>query len=142
MVEGPAGATVLSAKAMGWKWPAWHTFYSRQGLKIDIRETCPKDVEAMARTDATDCAWERWVEADEKRSCLGPKPLIEPAKRWLKKRGNGPGGKAARQAVTGGQWTQARYHARGKAEHPYYLACLAKWGSSARRRTAPRSSLP
>ena len=48
-VNGPAGSCVMVAKEIGWRWPAWHTFLSREGQRMDMRHTCPMDVAAMAK---------------------------------------------------------------------------------------------
>ena len=34
-VEGPAGASLMSAKAIGWTWPAWHTFLNKEKQRMD-----------------------------------------------------------------------------------------------------------
>jgi hypothetical protein len=124
-VEGPAGATRMQVVATEWKWPAWHTFISREGQHIDVRAVCPQDVKAMAMRDAENVAWAEWTQTDDKRS-LGPAPLIEPVQRWAKKHRVGPGPATAAQAFTVGMWTQDKAHAKGVlgAEVDSCLACL------------------
>ena len=69
---------------------------------LDIREACPKGVEAMALRHAEAKSSERWVAASPCRASLGHGTLLEPVQRWFKKKKVGPGVAAAAQAVAGG----------------------------------------
>ena len=108
-----------------WTWPAWHTFRSRDGLLMDVRMVCPRDVLAMALKGSKRAALEAWVAADGARAELHPAPFLEPLVRWLRKRRWTSGKAAAEQAVTTGQWTQAIALERGLVSHPHCMACLA-----------------
>jgi hypothetical protein len=123
-VNGFAGSCVMVAKEKGWRRPAWHTFLSREGQRMDMRHTCPMDVVAMAKKDAEARTWYKWAQADEKRATLAPGPLLEPVERWFRRRKKGKGAMAAAQAVAAGLWTQAKSHSRGLAENPFCVACL------------------
>ena len=61
---GPASAVMLSLEGVGWAWPAWHTFISRQGFQNDLRQTCPYDVRSMFRFDVDLAIWEKWCVDD------------------------------------------------------------------------------
>ena len=97
-VEGPEGAIAITIRTLKWKWPAWHTFITGSGLKIDIRETCPADVRAMARQDSEDAMWGRWT-AEPGNEHLAPRPFIEPIQRWFAKKGWDRGTATAAHAV-------------------------------------------
>jgi hypothetical protein len=49
LVQGPAATCLAIAREMGWAWPAWHSFITREKILIDMRVTCPRDLAAMAR---------------------------------------------------------------------------------------------
>jgi ribonuclease HI len=125
LVEGPAGATRMQTASIGWKWPAWHTLRSKEGLLIDLRICCPQDVKAMAVRDAETVAWEGWTKAEDKRS-LAPAPLTEPVQRWAKRHKFGPGPATAALAFTAGMWTQHKAHAKQipGVESDSCLVCL------------------
>ena len=114
----------MTAKELGWKWLAWQTFLSRDGLKVDVRTTCPMDVAAMAKKDAEAATWEKWVQADERRAVFAPGPLIEPVERWFRRPRRGKGAPAAAQAVAAGLWPQERCQKRWIANSPFCLECL------------------
>jgi hypothetical protein len=124
-VVGPASTIVAMIKEIQWTWPAWHTFRSREGLMMDMRTTCPRDVTAMALMDSKRVALEAWVAGDPARAELHPVPLLEPLVRWFRARRGMGNAAAAAQAVTGGHWTQALAHERGLVDHPYCMACLS-----------------
>ncbi len=71
-VVGLASTIVAMIKEIQWTWPAWHTFRSREGLMMDMRATCPRDVTAMAIKDSKRVALEAWVAADPGRAELHP----------------------------------------------------------------------
>ena len=125
-IAGPASSCLMQARELEWTWPAWHTFITRDGLKIDVRIVCPRDVEAMARKDCEAVTWATWVQAKVARAPLAPAPLLEPVQRWFRGKKWGPGPAAAAQAVTAGLWTQSKAFQHGVAEHPNCLACLAR----------------
>ena len=54
-VKGPAGAVRCAMQQLGWIWPAAHILVSHCGRQMNLREVCPKDVEAMAKRDAGRC---------------------------------------------------------------------------------------
>ena len=57
-VVGPAGATIMSLRRARWTWPAWHTYVTRGGFELDMREVCPQDVAATLQEDLD---WEMWA---------------------------------------------------------------------------------
>ena len=79
---------------------------------------------AMAKKEAEEATWEKWVQVDEKRATLAPGPLLEPVERWFRRRKKGKGALAAAHAVAAGLWTQAKSHGRGLTESPFCVACL------------------
>lgn len=109
-VIGPTSATILQSAMCGWGWPVWHTFTSAEGLVMDMRKTCPRDIAEMAKRDFENLQWQAWIAADSDRASLGPAPMMEPVARWFKKRKCGPGGATAAQAVAAGMWTQQKAH--------------------------------
>ena len=46
-VRGPAGAVMCETRALGIKWPHWHTLIFEGEVRIDMRYVCPKDVKKM-----------------------------------------------------------------------------------------------
>ena len=67
-VRGPAGATIMSIRRAGWKWPAWHTFISAEGWKLNLKEKCPQDVAQMLRRDLDRQVWRNWCEEQPERA--------------------------------------------------------------------------
>jgi hypothetical protein len=127
-VVGPASACIMQCKGFGWTWPAWHTFVTRAGLHIDMREICPLDVKDMVVKDLEAHVWATWTKADETRKRLHPAPLVEPVQRWFKKHRFGVGPAVAAQAVAAGLWTQqkANMHGVAGAENADCQACLKR----------------
>jgi len=119
-VRGPAGATFMTLRRLGWSWPAWHAFRTREGVVLDLRETCPMDVGLAAKNAAELQVWRAWV-AKPGRARLAPRPFLEPVRaqlaaksaEWTPRLRN-----AARQLVIGGSWTQARLQEIAAVDSP------------------------
>ncbi|CAK0855220.1 unnamed protein product, partial [Prorocentrum cordatum] len=105
---GPAFSCVLAARRLGWTWPSWRTFVSREGHIIDLAAVCPRDVQAMAERDAELQQWEalqKWFRRWQRRWCAGAS--------------------AAARSVSAGAWTQSRAWQAGAATLPWCQLCLA-----------------
>ena len=129
-VRGPAGATIMSLRRAGWKWPAWNLMLSRAGLKVQLQEMCPKDVEATIRQDFLDEQWVEWI-AQPKFAPLAPRPFIEPLCQTLREKRASEGGKAkniVRSIVVSGATTQQVLFNRELQEHYACRACLRAVG--------------
>ena len=46
-VRGPPGAVMCEVRDLGMKWSCWHSLVLGDGIKIDTRCGCPKDVKKM-----------------------------------------------------------------------------------------------
>lgn len=125
-VKGPAGATVMVLRELGWAWPQWHTFSTRQGFQLRLSEVCPADVKAMVLLDSDAAMWASWT-ADPEYASLAPRPLIEPIAQFAAARTKGECNAAHRAAVNsvvqGGMWTQARLHESGAAGEAHCQLC-------------------
>ena len=101
----------MAMRQLGWTWPRFDCFITRQGLQLWLQDVCPEDVKAMARLDSDAAMWERWTAAEEY-ATLAPRPLVEPVARLLAAcPGNGWTAQH-RNAVSGmvqsAHWTQSR----------------------------------
>ena len=76
-VTGPAGACILTARRIGWTWPAFNVFVDRSGRHINLRNVCPQDVRAMVLLDSDAALWDKWTKQPQWAS-LAPRPCIEP----------------------------------------------------------------
>ncbi|CAK0875010.1 unnamed protein product [Prorocentrum cordatum] len=77
-LRGPASSVILTAREIGWTWPAWDTFITREGIHINVLQVCQRDVLAQANWDAKREQWARWIAADGERASLTAMPFIEP----------------------------------------------------------------
>ena len=62
-VKGLAAATWMSCRRIGWGWPAYSCFSSREGLLIRLDGTCPLDVKAVLLRDGERALLARLVQA-------------------------------------------------------------------------------
>ncbi|CAK0816831.1 unnamed protein product, partial [Prorocentrum cordatum] len=127
-LAGPASTCILVLRRLGWSWPAWHVFMTRDGHELDLRHCCPVDAKAMALKDSEAVLWSEWIAADPARASLQPAPFIDPLRTWFTRhlrRWSG-GASAAAQAVAAGPWTQHRAYEAGAAATPWCRACAAR----------------
>ena len=81
----------MSCLRAGWKWPKFEII-TRQGRTIRLDETCPADIDEMAKRDAEAERWEEWTSKEAYRQ-LAPAPLVEPLRMLcVSKRRGGAGG--------------------------------------------------
>ena len=127
-VRGPCGACVMHLGDIGWAWPRWDTFVSRDGHQMNLAEICPQDVKAMVMLDSDAALWAEWA-LDDAYSSLRPRPLIEPVAsliaarctaQWTTEMKN-----AAAAVFQGGSWTQDRMCASGLADTELCQLCGA-----------------
>ena len=139
-VRGPAGASIMSMKRAGWTWPAWNVMLTRQGLRIDLHETCPMDVKAMLVEDIECQLWAARTREPDLAS-VSPRPLIAPIVMQLRKKYTDEWGphavNAARQAVVHGAWTQQELYRIGKVETDRCQACGEGAGTAHHQRGVP-----
>ena len=76
-VKGPAAAVADAVQRVGWTWPHYACFMSRDGLKLELGKVCPRGVEAMYKYDSDLALWSSWCK-DEQYQSVRPRPLIEP----------------------------------------------------------------
>ena len=111
-IEGPAGATLMTLKRIGWRHTAWDNWITDQDVQINLNRFCPKTVERLV-VDATERACQREVAKQMGLPRLSNGILLEPILQLIRKTHgteDKPWGRAEaahlRSTVVGGQWPQ------------------------------------
>ena len=119
----------MTLRELGWTWPQWHTFRSREGFELCLDQVGPADVKAMVLLDSDAQMWASWTAREEFRS-LAPRPLIEPIAQLMSGRASGTWTAAHRvvtgSTVQGGMWTQERLWEAGRADVADCQLCGAR----------------
>ncbi len=138
-IEGPAGATLMTLKRIGWRHTAWNTWITDQDVQINLNRFCPKTVERLV-VDATERACQREVAKQMGLPRLANGILLEPILQLIRKTHGTeekPWGWAEaaylRSTVVGGQWPQNRLHRAGLSARQHCLRCDSELGTLAHR---------
>ena len=106
-VTGPAGACILTARRIGWLWPAFDVFTDRSGRQIHLRDICPQDVRALAQQDSDAAMWENGLGSHN--------------------------GRAWRQGHASNHWSTCASRARCLGPRSGQLSTLSPWAQSRKR---------
>ena len=84
-IEGSSRAVLCETRALGIKWPHWHTLTFEGDRKIDMRYVFPKDVKKMLLQQARSVYWKKWAAKHEFEE-LKDGIWLEPALALLRKK--------------------------------------------------------
>ena len=119
---GPAASVSLALRLADWAWPAPTVFRTAAGVMLDLREYCPRDVQAQYEYDVENKMWKDWVAANPQLAAAGPRPLIEPLAAFAKGRPSSGRLLAISQVVRGAP-CQAALCEAGSTSEPWCLLC-------------------
>ena len=130
-VAGPAGALVLTLRALGWAASSAFAWKTESGLTLDIRTEAPSTIIKFARLSATKRIWREWA---LEKSAMGERFIRDSSGYWLEpvrrlacgaRRGWSALQAAWRASVRWSQtqWTQQRLYEAGVVDDDRCYAC-------------------
>ena len=131
-IEGPAGATLMTLKRIGWKHTAWDTWITDLGTQVVLNSFCPRTVEQLV-IDATERLSHSEIAKQMGLPRLANGILLEPIVQLVRKTtgtDEQPWGRAEaahlRSTVVGGQWPKIGYTVQGYRGDNTALGVTAK----------------
>ena len=128
--RGPAGATVLTLRRLGWRAGSGSEWTDDRGQSFTLDSLGPWGVGKLADESTERWLWKKACATDPGLGEVGGHPLLGPARRLLAARDtSAPGAAYLRSVITGAQWTQAKLASQRQGEPPTCLACGAEDGT-------------
>ena len=141
-VAGPAGATAMSLKRLGWKSSSAFAWQTQDGTILDIRADAPSSISKLVKTATEKMLWAEWAASDTaKRESFirDPEGYWMPAVRGLcngsKKDWTSLNSGCLASIVCGSQWPQQRLFAAGFVDTSDCQACSGLHDGTVNHRT-------